>query len=514
MPNILSVALERGMVVIDFMPKNCFVAPNARVSARAAPAETTANARVPAGAAPARAVAPLLALVLALALSLILPALAACSRGDLEGDPDAGGPAAGAESGSGAAVVTVTLIEALANPIRTEAIGRAAAEFMAENDGIEIEMLSPPTEQAAAIISQMLMAGQDIDILEVRGWYMMQYIDSGWIRPIDDLVSGWDGYGQIAENMRQEALGKVWGLAIGQLRCGIFYRADWLGDAGLELPTGADWTFERLYELAVAMTDPSKGRYGWVFRGAGHAVDQFIGPYLSSALGKEGTHSEEYLFTPDGTSIYRTDEARSAFEMYVDLYKYCSPPDSGAWAFTEQMDAFTSGAACFMRQDSDAIPVLEANMGDDAWNIAPLPVGAKTGHTFKVDGQGGDFWGMASFTDDRLAAWEFLKYIGSPRQSSQIALKAGLIPPSAGAFVGDPEYERPFYRAFFYMDNHPELYVAATFASDLPYASLTGEFASMSDADIKSVLLGRVGISETLERWAEFWESARAGGGQ
>ncbi|MDR1061336.1 MAG: sugar ABC transporter substrate-binding protein [Clostridiales bacterium] len=475
-------------------------------------------------------------LALALAILLALPAFAACSYGDWAGGPAAGaaesggggggagagssdgsGGAGGADangsgSGNGGGGVTITLIEALANPVRSEAIGKAAADFMAENEGVEIELLSPPTEQASAKIAQMLMAGQDIDILEVRGWYMMQYIDSGWIRPIDDLVSGWDGYGLIAKNMRQEALGKVWGLAIGQLRSGIFYRADWLAEAGLELPTGADWTFERLYELALGMTDPSKNRYGWVFRGAGHAVDQFIGPYLASALGREGTHSEEYLFTPGGGSIYRTDEAKRAFEMYIDLYKYCSPPDSGAWAFTQQLDAFTSGAACFMRQDSDAIPVLEANMGDDAWSIAPLPVGEKTRHTFKIDGKGGDFWGMTSFTEDRLAAWEFLKYIGSPQQSSRIALNTGLIPPHAGAFVGDPEYDRPFYRAFFYMDNHPELYVASNFASDLPYASRMGEFASMSDADIQSVLLGRADISETLERWAQFWEDARGAG--
>ena len=64
--------------------------------------------------------------------------------------------------------VTLTLVEAITSPARTELIRTLCDKFEEQHPGVTIELVSPPSENANTKIAQMLMAEEKIDVLEVR----------------------------------------------------------------------------------------------------------------------------------------------------------------------------------------------------------------------------------------------------------------------------------------------------------------------------------------------------------
>ena len=74
---------------------------------------------------------------------------------------------------------------------------------------------------------------------------------------------------------------------------------------------------EAMQLIIKALTDPEKGRYGWVLRGAGNAYQQFV-QQVAYAAGVDNMLSEaEPYFTKDGTSIWASDAAKKGLEFQL-----------------------------------------------------------------------------------------------------------------------------------------------------------------------------------------------------
>ena len=404
--------------------------------------------------------------------------------------------------------VQLVMIESLGNPARTPAMRAILDEFTAKNPNIEIELISPPLEGADQKIAQMLMAKSDLDILECRFWTTRQFINNGWIQPITDLTDQWDGYATIAESMEAKFDNEVWGLPIGSYQRMIYYRADWFAEKGIEIPEGTDWTFDKLYEIALEMTDPENGRYGWTLRGSGNSYQQFVMMAGLAAIGSDVLGiPDEMLFTKDGASVYRLPGAKKGFEWQKKFYEDCSPKDSIAWGFTDQVDAFASGYTAMLMQDSDCVGIFEERMEPGSWATVPMPVAAETGQG--MIGIGSDFWGMTSYTKNRDAAWQVLSFIGNDINSTRFCKAYGVIPPHTNADQFDPTFSSGAYAPFVYMFSHPEMYFA-TGDSFQPYSGFHAEFGKTADTDVQNVLLGKEDMDKVLAKWADMWEAARA----
>ena len=113
---------------------------------------------------------------------------------------------------------------------------------------------------------------------------------------------------------------------------------------------------------AIKLTDPSKNRYGFSFRGGAGAngvPDTIIQNYNCDNI-----DHDDSMFLKDGKTMFSTPEAKQALELYVKLYKEGSPKDSINWGFQEQVQAFTSGVTGMLLQDPDVIPSLTEKMDD------------------------------------------------------------------------------------------------------------------------------------------------------
>lgn len=406
-------------------------------------------------------------------------------------------------------VVTLTLVERYGNPTRTASLRGLLDEFEAANPDIKVELVSPPLEQSQQKITQMLMAKNELDVLEVTAWELGQYVSNGWLANLNENYANWDA----VETMKPGVYdclpvnGVYYTVPIGSYDRMLYYRVDWLEEAGIELPApGPDWTYDALYEVAKALTNPDAGRYGWVLRGAGNAYQQFVQQVTMAAIDKDSLMSaEEHYFLADGTSIWATDAAKKGLEAQLKFYKDCAPADSISWLYSDQVNAFTSGICGMLMQDCDCVGTFKANMEEGTWATYPMPVDAENGTA--VVGRGADGWGMTSYTEHPEEAWRLLAFLGSAEINTRFCKDYGVLPAHTTANLYDSEFESGYYAPYTFMYND-ENYVPVGGVT-LPYAAFQTEFGDSSDTDLQNLLLGKTTVEEVQAKWNEEWMEAR-----
>ncbi|MDY4798056.1 MAG: extracellular solute-binding protein, partial [Bullifex sp.] len=95
--------------------------------------------------------------------------------------------------------VTLTFVEVMTSPERTLVLNEMIDAFEAENPNIEIELVSPPYEQAETKLASMLQAGQDVDICEIRDNSVATLINAGLLKDIGSEVNAWGAKDQLVE---------------------------------------------------------------------------------------------------------------------------------------------------------------------------------------------------------------------------------------------------------------------------------------------------------------------------
>ncbi|MBO4886081.1 MAG: sugar ABC transporter substrate-binding protein [Clostridia bacterium] len=407
--------------------------------------------------------------------------------------------------------VHLVFAERYGSTTRTAALRALLDEFEADNPDIEIELISPPLESSQQKITQMLMAKNQLDLLEVTSWERAQYIENGWLYDLKDFFTDYDEQETFTDSVKSSLAttdGSIYCMPLGCYERMIYYRVDWMEELGLEFPEpGEEWTFDALYEIAKAMTDPEKGRYGWALRGGGNSYQQFVQQVALAALGFDNLLSEyEPLFTKEGTSIYRTEAAKKGIEFQLKFYKDCSPADSVAWLFSDQVNAFSSGICGMLMQDCDCIGSFVDSMEEGTWATYPMPVDAVTKEA--AIGRGFDGWGMPSYTEHPEEAWRVLAFLGSAEINARFCKEYGVIPVHTTAAEYEESFSTGYYAPYIYMFSHPEHYKSSG-GVDLPYTSYSSEFGKSSDVDLQNILLGNADIDEVLAKWADGWEEQR-----
>lgn len=117
-----------------------------------------------------------------------------------------------------------------------------------------------------------------------------QTIEQGMYADITDLMKSWDQYDLQPEGSRRQGRvnGRIYTMAANELGANVIrYRKDWFREAGIINERGEpgpplNWTWEDFRQIAKRLTDPKKGRFGFVgepgdfyFRRA-HVVDLYI----------------------------------------------------------------------------------------------------------------------------------------------------------------------------------------------------------------------------------------------
>jgi multiple sugar transport system substrate-binding protein len=100
---------------------------------------------------------------------------------------------------------------------------------------------------------------------------------------------------------------------------GIWYRADWFEEAGLDVPR----TWDEILEAAEYFYDPSENQYGIL---VGTSAEAFTEQVFTQFARSNGAA----LFDRDGNLVFNSPEMREAVEYYAELAQY-NPPGPQTW---------------------------------------------------------------------------------------------------------------------------------------------------------------------------------------
>ncbi|MEQ4482305.1 ABC transporter substrate-binding protein [Cohnella silvisoli] len=396
-------------------------------------------------------------------------------------------------SGSGDKV-TLRMIESLTSPKRTELIQAMVTKFEAANPNIKVEFISPPFDQADNKIRTMLGSDEQLDVLEVRDLTVAEFVNNGYVEPLNAYADKWKDFATVSAVSKSVGTvgDKLYFVPNGLYERQMFYRADWLKEAGLNPPT----TWQELYETAKKLTDPAKNRFGFSFRGG--AGSNGTTDAMILAFNGDKVNLDDSMFTKDGATIYSTPEAKAAMDLYLKLYKDASPPDSINWGFQEQVQAFTSGVTGILLQDPDVIQSLQEKMAEGTWATAPLVTGPTGKALFAAGGAG---WGITSKSKHKEEAWKLVEFLSSPAENTAFSKDYGLIPIHTSA-TEDEFFKTGPYKTLIDMTDKPDTYV--NYKPPFQYPG-TGQWGQVTMESGQSLLLNKSNVDDTLKKWDAYW---------
>lgn len=418
--------------------------------------------------------------------------LAACGNANQNASSD---PTPAEESKGSGEKVTLRMIESLTSPSRTKLLQEMIAKFELQNSNIRVELISPPLESADQKIQVMLTNKENIDVLEVRDQTVKQFSQNKLIaslQPYVDKWQNWDGLTDVVKENASYVDNTTYFIPYGIYQKTLFYRKDWFEDAGIAVPK----TWDELYDAAVKLTDKSKNRYGYSFRGGAGAADYI--EFMTWAYAGDKIDPVDSYFTKDKQPMYTTPEAKQALEMLVKMYKDASPPDSISWSYPEMVQGFTSGVTAMLIQDPEVIITCQENMEEGTWATAPLPLGP-SGIAQQTAGTAG--WGISSYSEHKDEAWKLIEFLSSPEESLFFAKNNSLIPiyKSAGE---DPFFKEGPFLSYITMNAQPDAFKSTHRPID--YKGW-GQFRASTDKDIQSVVLNKLSADDALKKWSDFW---------
>ncbi len=203
----------------------------------------------------------------------------------------------------------------------------------------------------------------------------------------------------------------------------IFYNKSLLAEKGFKAPPA---TYDEMMSMAKALTDKSKGIFGFVGRGLKNAN---VVLYDNILLGWD-----QETITPDGkTLLTDTPAAIEAAKWYQTILREYAPPGVVGFNWNESQTSFMQGK-CAMWWDGIGFsaPLLDPKVSrvSDQTGFAPVPRGPKGqfSATF-VDGIG-----IPAGAQNKKAAWLYVQWATSKPIMNEYLRTGSGTPPRASPY--------------------------------------------------------------------------------
>ena len=334
-----------------------------------------------------------------------------------------GGGGGGGQGGDGPVEFTFSFGPDNSNTLQ-EVVSRFNEQFDGQYTANYREMAADTGQYFDQLRTEFQAGGGDIDLIGGDVIWPAQFAANGWILDLSD---------RFAEDERQNFLdgpieactfeGGIYGVPWFTDAGMMYYRQDWLDNAGMEPPT----TWDELKEMALQISQDENAESGFVFQGAeyeGGVVDglEYIWTHGGSVLA-EGSADEVVIDSPESVSGLQT--WRSMIEDGV------SPQAVTNYQETESHTAFLNGRAVFLRNWPYVYALAEdpeqSRINQDQIGIAALPV-ASGNET--ASGLGGWNFYINAASDEAVqeAAYEFAMFASSAEQQKFRALEGSFLP--------------------------------------------------------------------------------------
>jgi multiple sugar transport system substrate-binding protein len=286
------------------------------------------------------------------------------------------------------------------NPTHQKISTDSVAMFNASQNFIEVEVdanMAVMESRKKLVVSYAAGAPPDV-IMTVQYW-VQDYFDNGILQPLDDYFNKWpdrtDFFPNVVEQVRSKPGQPVLFIPQTSIPYYLFYRQDWLKEAGLAVPD----TYDQFVAAAKAITK-APDRYGFAMRGQTYSAIQVILPIWHSAGVK--------FADAKGNVDFDSPAAIAVTEKWVNMLTKdkSAQPTAVNDGYREQYALMEKSRCGLWFYGPHASPALMEALGDKIQGTPNPRVGAERYMLANPEGPM-----MVSSSKEKDAAWEFIKFI-------------------------------------------------------------------------------------------------------
>lgn len=211
------------------------------------------------------------------------------------------------------------------DPNQLDFMREVIAEYQADHPDVEVDIVIAWSAERGRRLLTALASGADLGIFEVEPTLMTQWVDAGYLLPLNDIVDN-IGVDDFVDGSLYSQDGQVYAIPYAVSVYGLWVRKDLLDKVGLPVPK----TYDQLLNAARTLTNGDM--YG-IALPAGQNIATVN--YFSIFLWQNGGD----YFTCDGQVAFGQPQALEAIKRWAELAKY-APPGYSTWSYREQIDAF------------------------------------------------------------------------------------------------------------------------------------------------------------------------------
>lgn len=294
-----------------------------------------------------------------------------------------------------------------------------------------IELSSEADQQRQSMINNAQTKSDAYDVISVDNVWVTEFAANQWIveLPIDELKND-----DIIESVWNTGvyMDKLYAMPHATDSSIMYYRKDFLKEAGVEVPTTWDELKAAVDKVRAVSGHEKIGGFGGQFakyEGLTCNASEFIDTFGGS------------FYDDSGNVSINSPEAIKGLQFLMDGFKdgYI-PQDALEWKEEDGRNAFESGDLLFYRQ----WPYQYANdlevLGTDKFDVAPLP--SLDGNPF-VPTLGGHNAAISTYSKNKATALKFLKW-WSNAESEKYALETQTLAPITASLYEDAEMLKKF----------------------------------------------------------------------
>lgn len=408
-------------------------------------------------------------------------ALSGCSGGG------GGGGGAGAEGEPDSGELNFVY---MGDADQQKAFNALFAEFNKQYPDIKLKAVGIPSGNWATFsttVATRLAGGQKIDIIQVATEGQRLFASKGiladlapYIEQDQEVVDDyWDDISPNLQKFNEEFAAGPDGETVfipgGFNTMAMYLNTDVFEKAGVAIPEDGNWTWDEF----VAAGKQIKEKTGAYLVGAGSGYFVDVMPWLTTNGGStfNADWSEPTYNSPE--AVESAEFARSLVEMGL------APKPGGQF---DGNTAFKQGKLAIL--SGGRWPVLGVRELDMVDKTVVVNWPTKTGNGSPV---GWDAWNIAKNSDNKQAAWTFIKFLMSEEAGSYFAEIGGTIVPARESVANSPAFT----------DNAPEgtirLSEAMDFATPIPSIDQGAEAQKVIEEAWGTIIAGQGEAQKTLD---------------
>lgn len=310
---------------------------------------------------------------------------------------------------------------------------RVMAAFAEAYPDIELVAENIPNADFMAKFTTAVIGGNRPDATMVTADRLPDMVAIDGLVPITARLEAWEGQSSYPATLWTGATrdGEVYGIPAFMFVDWMYYRTDWLEEAGIATPPA---TWEEFQAAAIAMTDPEQGRFGFGLRG-GDGGQDIVVAVIESFGG----------LTYDAAGMPTFDAARAAeavaFYAGLATEHKAAPPSAANDSYRQIMEAFRTGQTGMVLHHTGSLAEITDALGD-AVMTAPRPAGPAA-RIARVS----PLYNGIMKSDNEDAAWAWISFWANPDVEIGFLEDTGYFPPNSVAAEDERVTGNPLYAA-------------------------------------------------------------------